>query len=187
MATTYVEVRSAPAWPMGLCANCGASDTLRPHRSRLVKTDVAVIPGLFVGDEKRMEIELPSCSTCTRTLGRLRPTISECLVVWGGIALLTLFAMVIPIANGVIPDQMGFVCGGPVVIATILTAAWYGTRRPRVGTTSYYQPVFLRAASSDGAVLGFTNSRYASEFTAANVGSRSASAVRYGKLVEQAR
>lgn len=178
----FVETFGPPQWPSGRCAGCGTTTgPIEPRRARLAKTEVAALPGFAYGTERRVVFQVPLCEGCAPTASRLRPTGAQYVVVWGGLALLG-FLAIIPL-GGYLPNSLLAICGLPALVATLLSVAWYASRRPPGDAKSHYQPVFLRAGSRDSLILGFCHDDYAADFAAANPGSRIGSAVKQRKLV----
>ncbi len=173
----FLQITGPLTFPENECAGCGVSTGLSARPLRLVKTEVAALPGIVLGEEAKAEVLVPVCEACAPSLRRLRPTGAQYLVVWMGLALLFLFVVDVPLFM-TFPSAPSWLVAAPAVLAAIVMTAWYATRGP-----SYYQPLWLRVAERDECIVGVVRDAYAAALQAANPGSKLVHAVRQRKLV----
>ena len=175
----FLRITGPLTCPANECAGCGASTGLSARPLRLVKTEVAALPGIVVGEESKAEVLVPVCEPCAPSLRRLRPTGAQYLVVWLGLAMLFFFVIDVPLFM-TFPSAPSWLFPAPAMLAAIVMVAWYATRGP-----SYYQPLWLRVAERDECIVGVVRDAYAAKLHAANPGSKLGHAVRQRKLVSE--
>jgi hypothetical protein len=161
-------------FPTDACCNCGRTDGLSvtTQDTRLTRY---MLGG---GSEYTFKLPLPFCGACQRT-ARRRPAPlfhkALALALAFGVALLALTATAIGTGSVWLTEHALLLS---LFVAVVAMGAWYVTRRPLAGQTSFYQPVRiarLKQAFMSGRVTGikfaFTNHAYAQRFTSANTAS----------------
>src|SRR5579859_6234302 len=123
------------------CANCFSKSELLLVESRLVLSRFLLLGAM----EWTSWANIPHCPECAETAGRTRHGLGMKFLI-----LLSLSALcaLLPAGASILlhPERPfdTYLWAGPLA-ALIAMIAWYSTRKPRPGQTSYYQAVSLRA------------------------------------------
>lgn len=160
-------------FPTAFCCNCGATDCTPEIQ------DTRVARGLgFGGVHTSFHLSIPVCQACRKSLRRRPSGLLLRLLVFAGISLAILGALIAMAKNSTLPQWVSgnlFVIGP--VVALVLVVLFYRLRRAKPPQTSYYQPVRikdvrLKFAEGAGSIvfmkLAFTSSDYLNVFTTAN-------------------
>jgi hypothetical protein len=170
-------------FPADSCCNCGSTSSIR-----VIDQDTRLTQYLLVGGaETTFTFPLPFCSTCAVTATRRRATPLHRLLIFGLMYFCTFGVLLlagVALDSERLLEQTGWLSA---VLALAGCTAWYSSRRPSPGQSSYYQPVWIGrykqpflSVPGRGMALGFSNPAYARSFEAAN-----APAVNTGRLQVQ--
>jgi hypothetical protein len=171
-----MEVESPQlGFPASFCCNCGATQC----QNEIQETRITRFFGIGRTDTT-FKLSVPICAECRRSTKRRPAGFFSRLSV---LLLLTAIFFGICLALGTtaaLPLWIGYMFGGSVLLALILTIVFYRLRRPKPPQTSFYQPVRIKEArlqfsglmAGAGQVgymkLAFTNPDYLNVFVDAN-------------------
>ena len=171
-----MEVESPQlGFPASFCCNCGATQC----QNEIQETRISRFFGIARTDTT-FKLSVPVCAECRRSIRRRPAGFFSRL---GVLLLLTTIFLGICLALGTtaaLPLWIGYMTGGSVLLALILTIVFYRLRRPKPPQTSFYQPVRIKEArlqfsglmAGAGHVgfmkLAFTNPDYLNVFVDAN-------------------
>jgi hypothetical protein len=154
--------------PMEHCCNCGKRKGIE-----LVETPLRRTRFFFLaGTELTLKEHFPYCTGCAASAGRLRlgwgsKLLSFCLVTAAVFLVLVLAAASLPAVVG------ASLFTSSLVIAAVLTLAYFFVHEWGKAGSTYYQPVSLVSAKVDGDTLDrfrlrFYNPSYAARFLKVN-------------------
>ena len=159
-------------FPTKLCCNCGRTDSLQT-----VVQDTRVTRYFFLGgSEITFNLQLPFCPECIATARRRPISLVKKLLVFiitfgASVLALTIVAELF-LSNKLLPDHIIYLSLGASTAFIFIISF---LRMPTGHQTSFYQPVRITSLKQEffsgdvkKANIYFTNSLYASEFTALN-------------------
>lgn len=155
--------------PATSCCNCGA-----PHVELVDMNFKHTRFMLLGGTETTLTMALPFCADCKASAKRYRQGyFSRALV--AACVFWVLLGLIMIMGGDQMPKWLQEnLLSVAAIGAVALTSAFYLSRRPKAPASSYYQPVYLRALKQSfrgevlGITLGFTNEKYATQFSYEN-------------------
>ncbi len=157
--------------PTEICCNCAGRDRVVPVPSELTLTRFLGLGG----SEYTFRWRLPYCTGCRpsavrKPVGKLH--VGLMIGVWTFGLFLAVVGVQIALERSLFGGEDFWVSLG---LGALIVCAWYGSRRPRNGQTSYYQPVRIRklrqkftSGEVTAIVIGFTNPQYMQRFRERN-------------------